>query len=267
MVFHAQHSLSLAPLLTAELPASPLLAAEQAAGRVAAAQLLGEPDWIGLGLVLAIVGGFLIANAILWRHPRSMIRSHFGRRPLELRTIRETIFHRMQTSLGFTCLLLGFGCMLVGRFRPQAAEQPLTLAWVGLVVVAVGALLAVGWWYSLMAFRRYLREYINEHPGDFEKDLAMAREIGALFGVSARGDDTVQTFLERVRRKAHLPRPERLSGGYGAAEFTGPDSSDSAFGLGDEQGSESTEAATGHAPPGAEKRTGGLAAAPRRESY
>lgn len=220
---------ALAVLLLASPAASPsLLRAET--------PLLGEPDWISLGLVLAIVGGFLIANAILWRHPRAMIRSHFGRRPMDLRSIRESIFHRMQTSIGFTFLLLGFGSMLVGRFRIEAAAQPLTLAWVGLVIVTAGALLAIGWWFSLMAFRRYLREYIAEHPGDFEKDLFMAREIGALFDVSSRGDDTVQTFLERVRRKAHLPRPERKLGGYASGEIGGPDSSDSSFGPSDESG-------------------------------
>ena len=31
-----------------------------------------RPDWTGVGIILAIVGGFLLANAILFRHPRTL---------------------------------------------------------------------------------------------------------------------------------------------------------------------------------------------------
>ena len=36
------------------------------------------PDWQALGLACAILGCFLVANAILFRHPRRLVREFFG---------------------------------------------------------------------------------------------------------------------------------------------------------------------------------------------
>ena len=35
--------------------------------------VLAHPDWMAIGLVLAIVGSFLLANSILFRHPRQLV--------------------------------------------------------------------------------------------------------------------------------------------------------------------------------------------------
>jgi len=167
------------------------------------------PDWAVIGLVLAILGSFLLANAILFRHPRHMVRERFGHQKTHLRTIREYIFHRVQVSLGFTCLLSGFGLQLFGRYRPQPAEAELVfpVVWVSLVSICVIALLVAGWWWSLWVFRRYVRKYFQGNPPDFEADLEMAREVGELFGIISHGDDTVHSYVERLRVRVGVPRP------------------------------------------------------------
>ena len=35
--------------------------------------LFGTPDWAVIGLVLAVAGSFLLANSILFRHPRQLL--------------------------------------------------------------------------------------------------------------------------------------------------------------------------------------------------
>ena len=40
--------------------------------------LPGPEDAFGLGLVLVLVGGFLLANSVLLRHPRALVAEHFG---------------------------------------------------------------------------------------------------------------------------------------------------------------------------------------------
>ena len=47
---------------------------------LAAQGLFGAPDWASLGLVSSIVGCFLIANAILFEHPRLLVQRYFGRK-------------------------------------------------------------------------------------------------------------------------------------------------------------------------------------------
>lgn len=167
-----------------------------------------SPDWAVIGLVLAILGSFLLANAILFRHPRHMVRERFGHQKTQLRTIREYIFHRVQVSLGFTCLLSGFGLQLFGHYRPlpETAALSFPVVWVTLVAVAVIGLLVAGWWWSLWVFRRYVRKYFQGNPPDFEADLEMAREVGELFGITSHGDDTVHSYVERLRARMKIPR-------------------------------------------------------------
>jgi len=169
----------------------------------AAASGIASPDWVTIGLVMAIVGSFLLANSILFRRPRLLVRERFGQETPKFRSIREYIFHRLQVNLGFGFLLAGFGLQLYGRHSPLPPEMQGTFPamWIGLVVVLAATLLLVSWWWSLFAFRRYVRQYCHTHRPDFEADLALAREVGDLFGLTTHADDTVQSYLARVRQE------------------------------------------------------------------
>jgi hypothetical protein len=168
-----------------------------------------EPDWQSVGLVLSLVGAFLLGNAILFRHPRQLVEELFGRREERLHTIRAFIFHRVQVAVGFTELVSGFGLQLLGRSRPPILDPIFPMVAVGCVVLLTIALLCLGWWWSSRAFRRYVHEHFLRHPPDFESDMALAREVGDLFGVDPHGDDTVQSYAERLRRAIDLPEPDR----------------------------------------------------------
>jgi len=180
------------------------------------------PDLFGIGLVLSIVGCFLLANSILFRHPRTLIVDFFQRTERQLASIREYIFHRVQIHLGFLFLLTGFGFQLFGHFRPQPGQGPdgareFPILWVGVIALAVVALELLGWWLSHAKFRRYLRAHFLQHPPSLETNMRQAREIGDLFGVASQGDDSVQSYLLRIRRKIGLPtqpiEPRRASAG------------------------------------------------------
>jgi hypothetical protein len=179
------------------------------------AGVFSDPDWTSLGIVAAIVGAFLIANATLFEHPRRLVERYFGASG-RLQTVREYVYNRVQTTLGFAFLLTGFGMQLFGHFGATAdGEPPLNLAWVGVIVVAAVVLLFSAWWWSLWAFRRYVREYFSEQPISLEREGRAAREIGELFGVDSLSDDTVETYAARVRAKAGLPRrPSRALADY-----------------------------------------------------
>lgn len=163
----------------------------------------GSPDWSVLGWVSAIVGAFLIANATLLEHPRHLVSRYFGSTRGRLQTVREYVYNRVQTTLGFGFLLGGFALQLVGHYKGKGPDEaPLSMAWVGGIVVLAVGLLFLGWWWSLWAFRRYVREYFMQHPSSLEADPATARELGDLFGIESQGDDTVEDYVLRLRRKA-----------------------------------------------------------------
>jgi len=172
-------------------------------------------DWSSLGLVACIVGAFLIANSTLFEHPRSLVARYFGRSGSgRLQSVRDYIYNRVQTTLGFAFLLAGFGFQLVGHFGsvpPGAA--PLSMAWVGVIVASAVALLFGGWWWSLWAFRRYVREYFSRHPRNLLREPQVAREIGDLWGIESRDEDTVEDYVARLVRETGLPTgPVRPTG-------------------------------------------------------
>jgi hypothetical protein len=164
-------------------------------------------DWAGLGLALAIVGCFLLATAILSRSPRDLIEERFGGGRPALRTIREPIAGRVQLLLGFAFLMAGFGLQLYARYRAPAAAPAagaFPAFWIGLLVVVAALCSLFGWWWSSVSFRRHLAAYLREHPPDFETDTRLAREVGELFGVTSQPEDTVESYVARLRRRTGL---------------------------------------------------------------
>lgn len=172
--------------------------------------LRASTDWAGVGLMMAIVGSFLLANAILFRHPRGLVAEHFSGRRQRLTSIREYIFHRVNIHLGFLFLLGGFGLQLFGHMRPPAPEATdFPTVWVGLILLVAVGLEVVGWWWSHRLFRRYVRLYLLEHPADFETEAGLAREVGELFGIPSSAEDTVESYVARLRAKLGISVPAR----------------------------------------------------------
>lgn len=169
---------------------------------------ISSPDWLAAGLACAILGCFLVANAILFRHPRNLVREFFGTAMPRLHSIRDYIFHRSQTHLGFFYLMLGFGLMLYGRLSPipMGATPTLPPEWVGILVISAALLEGLSWWWSRRAFRRYVRAQLVAQHHDFGGDMRTAVEVGELFDVEARPEDTVQTYMLRLREAVGVER-------------------------------------------------------------
>jgi hypothetical protein len=192
-----------------------------------------EPDFVTVGLLLAVVGAFLLGNAILFRHPRDLVRERFaastaaplGARVPPLLGIRAQIFQRLQVATGFFYLVAGFALQLVGRFRPLPAgvETAFPVFWITAIALATALLLALGWWWSSRAFRRYVRAHLALHPPEFEKDTVFAREVGELFGVESHADDTVESYAARLRTELKLKPPDRAVRRDVRAPFHGDD--------------------------------------------
>ena len=169
---------------------------------------LGQTDWIGVGLLLTLVGAFLLANAVLFLGPKWRVGERLRRAGFELRALRDAVFLRVQTALGFLFLLAGFGVQLYGHLAGETAADEFAF-WAGAVVLALVVLEIAGWWASHALFRRALREHFLQLPPDFETETELAREVGALFDMKSRADETVSSYAERLRRELGLPSPNR----------------------------------------------------------
>ncbi len=193
-----------------------------------------SPDWTTLGYVLAIVGCVLLANGVLFRNPRALVAERLGRGPQPLRRIRDFVFHRVQVSLGFLYLVAAFASLLYGRLAPAALPGGSAMLWAGLVLVATVALEVAGWLWSAHSLRVHVREVLRETPPDFETDPSLAREIGELFGVESRADETVQSYAARLRQSLGIATGARPAAGVRAERM-----SRGVSGFGDENDDES----------------------------
>lgn len=174
---------------------------------------LERPDWTSLGLVMSVLGSFLLANAILFRHPRKMVAELFRGEKRELRPIREYIFHRVQVTLGFLYLLAGFSLQLLGRHAAADGEPRLSAAWIGAVVLSAVVLEVLGWVVSQALFRHYVRGYLMKNPFDFATEVKLAREVGELLGLKSKSDETVQSYVARLRQRLGILEPGRRAEG------------------------------------------------------
>lgn len=193
-------------------PCAGRLVLEAMIALAALASGLSPRDAFGVGIVLVLVGCFLLANSVLFRHPRDLVAEHFGARKAKLVSMRGYIFHRLQVHLGFLYVLIGFGLQLYGHYRAPLVEEtarPFPVLWIGAVLLSVVALELGGWWLSHALFLRHVQEHFRAHPPDLEGDLSLARELGELFGIPTAGDDSVQSYLTRIRHRIGAAGPER----------------------------------------------------------
>ena len=169
------------------------------------------PDWTSLGILLAIVGSFLLGNAILFRPPRALVEELFALRRRRLAAVREYVFHRVQVGVGFLYLTAGFALELLGRYQPADAAAPRSFPslWAGALLLMTLGLLVAGWFYASHSFRVTLRAHFQENPPDLENDRELARELGELFEIAAHPEDTVESYAARLRAALHLAPPGR----------------------------------------------------------
>lgn len=172
---------------------------------------LPETDWQSVGLVLAGLGAGLLGLALLVRGQRALVRELLGTRgarSVRVGDLREAIFQRAQLVVGLAWMALGFVLQLLGRFRP--VERPaFPVAWAGAIVIATLGLLGIAWVLATRAARRAVREELLADGRDLGADMALARELGELFGVESRAEDSVETYLERLHAEIGLERGPR----------------------------------------------------------
>lgn len=167
-----------------------------------------ETDWGSVGLVLAIVGAFLIGSAVLARGHKPLVEELFSERRARPAGLREAIFQRALLVVGFSWLAAGFALELFGRQRP-VSDAAFPVAWSAGIAVATGGLLGLAWVWASREARRCVREHLRARPRDLRQEMALAKELGELYGVESRAEDTVGTYLERLHKAIGIEPPQR----------------------------------------------------------
>lgn len=167
-------------------------------------------DFASLGL--ATVGLFFICCAVVQKKPKHILEEAFGLYRGGLRDLKSSVFKRNQVVMGYCCVVLAIVLNLASPPVTDATGLlgglPVLVKVLALVVsmlVLCGVLNFLSRVWSKAAFRRLVHEVAKEYRWPFEENMVLTREIGRLLGIEESDEDTVQTYVARIRRHLDLP--------------------------------------------------------------
>ena len=168
-----------------------------------------EPSELAvIGLTCNLVGVFFLANSIIFRRPRRLLEEFFGVGAGSLTSIRDYALNKIQVTIGFLYLNIGF--LLQAGAQLGAIKQRVPTAIICVLVVGfAGVVYLVGAIRSRRTFRRLLQEFFQAHAWSFSENMALTKEIGTFLGVRRTDDMTVEDYVHAVRERLSLPPDER----------------------------------------------------------
>ncbi|RMH05581.1 MAG: hypothetical protein D6702_00025 [Planctomycetota bacterium] len=179
--------------------------------------LPADPPW-DLDLVVLGFGCYVLTGAFMYAsigrgRPSYRLQVIFGTAASSLRPLRDAIHAKVLAQVASVFFAGGSVLLALGFLRPGPADLSFQLLGGG-VLLAVGVLCLVFVDpYVSRVLRRVLRRHLRTHPFDFEGNIALARDIGDLFGVPTAPDDTLAVYVARLREALGIDEPpSRLFG-------------------------------------------------------
>lgn len=167
-----------------------------------------NPNLVVLGLVAQLLAGALFTSAVARSQPRQLLQELLGSGAPDLSALRGAILSRIQNQAGSLCFCLGVLLLLFAFLLPSSTAD-WRLEVFGALVLAAGlaVFLIVSQRLANRLLRRYLREQLRRKPIVFEDHVALTREIGQLFGVESRAEDTLESYCARLRAALGIQEP------------------------------------------------------------
>ncbi|MDP6963062.1 MAG: hypothetical protein QGF46_02735 [Planctomycetota bacterium] len=131
-----------------------------------------------------------------------------GERLVSLQPLRSAMQAKARSQFSAGMLTIA------GLFFLQSLLFPVTFSFgvaIGAVVfLLVFSLVTISFLDKLVeeAMRRSLLKYISAHAFEFEDNIALSQEIGALFGVEATDEDTLESFVKKLRNALGVKQPQ-----------------------------------------------------------
>lgn len=172
-----------------------------------------DPTLLGLGACCLIFAGAFFFSAFGRDRARLRTSLVLGTMITSLESLRGVLQSKVRGQVG-SCFL-AFSGLLIGAAVTLELELPqmmLPAGATGLGVLSLVLLFLQGQ-YVENAMRRYLQAHLREFHFSFEDNLALTREIGELFGIPGATEDTVESYVGRLRDRLGLKEaPSKLFG-------------------------------------------------------
>lgn len=178
-----------------------------------------DPNLAVMGFLAVFFAGAFFLSSVGRDRPRQRVGSVLGAKSTSLAPLRAALQSKARAQAAAVFLMLGSATLIAAFFFRLEVGR-------GFVYWAAGAMTAFSLvflglleGYVAGAMRRYLAAHLRQHPFDFEDHLALTREIGELFKVSSGGDDTLGSYVAKVRSALGLPAPLERGASKGRARF------------------------------------------------
>jgi hypothetical protein len=176
---------------------------------------MGRSDLEFLSLAIGIVGTFFLCAAVQVKRPKHILEEAFGISREQLREVHSAVQKRTWLLIGFACNVVALLVLMVSRSAELSDGSVLLSSFSpmesALTVLALGVVLALSLLQgSRIWARRYFRdmviEVLTENRLPLESNVPLAREIGSLLGVPPDDNDTVPSYMRRLRQRLNLPQ-------------------------------------------------------------
>ncbi|MFT7618222.1 MAG: hypothetical protein ACI97A_001863 [Planctomycetota bacterium] len=175
---------------------------------------MSDADYDFLGLALATVGLFFICCAVQHKKPRHILEEAFGIYRGRLRELKTSVFKRNQVVMGYLCVVVAIVLNIYGSSKPGTSGIVDQLGTVGqifgliaLIATLCGVLNYFSRLWSKASFKRLVYEVVTEYQWPFEENMVLTKEIGKLLQIPQNDDDTVETYVARIRTHLKIPLP------------------------------------------------------------
>ena len=174
---------------------------------------LWDQDFLVLGLLAHLLAGLFLLSSVGRGRPSYRLQQIIGEEPISLSAVRDGIHAKARGQAGAVFFVFGSLMLLCGFLLPGPADARLQLIGAAIMVLASVLFLLLLDRYVGGKLRRYLRAHLRQHPFDFEDHVGLTRDIGELFEVPSTKEETLESYVAKVRDVLGITEPpSRLFG-------------------------------------------------------
>ena len=166
-----------------------------------------DPNLAVLGFLAVFFSGAFFLSSVGRDRPRQRVGSVLGAKSTSLAPLRAALQSKARAQAAALFLMIGSATLIAAFFFRLEVGRSFVYWAAGAMTIFSLLFLGLLEGYVAGAMRRYLAAHLRQHSFDFEDHLALTREIGELFRVRSHGEDTLESYVAKVRAALGVPTP------------------------------------------------------------
>lgn len=167
-----------------------------------------EPTLTALGAFCLLLAGMFQLSSVGRDSAKYRLALLLGAQMTSLAPLRGAMQSKARGQVAAILSVAGAATIAVGEILHLGISPVLFYAIIGGMTGLSILLTVLQAGYVENAMRRYLLSHLREFPFSFEDNLALTREIGELFGLPGAHEDTLESYVRKLRERLGLKEPQ-----------------------------------------------------------